>query len=74
MPQQIQQVDKTWNELQKAIQEVMENKEDAIKYGYEKPVATDPLILGIGGIIVLYLLYRFVWQKFRKKKRTEFNE
>jgi hypothetical protein len=50
------------------------SKEDAIKYGYEKPVATDPLILGIGGIIVLYLLYRFVWQKFRKKKKTEFNE
>jgi len=50
------------------------SKEDAIKYGYEKPVATDPLILGIGGIIVLYLLYKFVWKKFRKKKKTEFNE
>jgi len=50
------------------------DKEDAIKYGYEKPVATDPLIVAIGGIILLYIVYKFIWQKFKKKRRTEFNE
>jgi hypothetical protein len=37
MPQQIQQVDKTWNELQKAIQEVMEDKEDVRHLQIDNP-------------------------------------
>lgn len=50
------------------------SKEDALKYGYDKVTATDPLILVVIGFIVFYLAYKFIWPRFKKKKKTEFNE
>lgn len=50
------------------------SKEDAIKYGFEKPVSTDPLVTGIVVLIIIYLAYKYILPRFRKKKKTEFNE
>ncbi len=50
------------------------SKEDAIKYGYDKVTATDPVILITAAFVLLYLVYKFVLPRFRKKKKTEFNE
>ncbi|MCX8202475.1 MAG: hypothetical protein N3G74_01565 [Candidatus Micrarchaeota archaeon] len=50
------------------------SKEDALKYGYDKVTATDPIILIAAAFVFLYLVYKFVLPRFRKKKKTEFNE
>ncbi len=50
------------------------SKDDAIKYGYEKAMAIDPLLIGIFAVIVIYVAYKYVLPRFRKKKKTEFSE
>lgn len=50
------------------------SRDDAIKYGYEKAMATDPLMIGVFAVIVIYIAYKYVLPRFRKKKRSEFNE
>lgn len=50
------------------------SKEDAIKYGYDKVTPTDPLILIAGAAVLIYAIYKFILPRFRKKKKTEFNE
>jgi hypothetical protein len=45
------------------------SKETAINFGIDKAVTSDPLILGLGAIIVLYVLYRIIkFLFFRRKK------
>ncbi len=55
-------------EMQSNVPVLVFNSEEAVRFGLEKRISTDPLIIVVGGIVILYVLYRIL-RAVTKKKR-----